>query len=256
MIHYVNTLPLRSSWEDSAKKHEVRLFFNTPAQINKGMQEGKFDCALMSSTYFLYFKDTYSWQHMGYGICAKEKVLSVLLLIPKDQSLHTLSEIQSTTESCASVNMLKILCQFYWKISPTIFFNAAPPRNKAHLVIGNEALNLYSLSQEYDIIDLAEIWHAFTGLSSIFGLLAARSDIPEASMQKIVMLLENSLMQFDKNPRFTLEKAKKNLTISDALLKKYFQSIHYKLDDNDIQSIQFLNDRLNEIEPFTGFYVS
>ena len=89
-------------------------------------------------------------------------------------SLNNIEDIYLDYQSKTSVELLKILCKEYWKISPNfknskIGFEEKVKDNTALLIIGDQKKYFNNAKYKY-IFDLSLIWKQMTGLPFVFML--------------------------------------------------------------------------------------
>lgn len=167
LVNYTNTIPFLFGLNKFFSSKEIEIHPDSPADCAKKIEKGETDiglipvAALRKINSFNIISD--------FCIGAEKKVDSVLLC--SEKPLSEIKEILLDYQSRTSIELVKILCSEYWKISPD--FKPAEPGYEtqikgetAGVIIGDRTFNLKDNFQfKYD---LAEEWNALTGLPFVF----------------------------------------------------------------------------------------
>ncbi len=181
-----------------------------------------------------------------YCIGATDKVKTVILI--SEVPITEIKNIYLDYQSMTSVNLVKILAKFYWKINP-IWQNAEIGYEKkisnttAGLIIGDRVFDLHKNSHKY-IYDLAYEWKQFTSLPFVFAVWTTNQDINQEYLQHFNEALRfgiNEYKYFDFN-------LFENIKISIFELKKYLsENIDYHLDTLKKESMEKYFSLLSKI---------
>lgn len=233
LIDYLNFLPLTM---ELRAQQTFPIILGTPAQLNAAMLQGALDCSLMSAA--AYFDGGHRLV-APFGIYAKGKIRSVNLYIKNSLADLDGAMIGLTEQSATSISLLKVLCHHFWKVSPQfeVLKRDSMEQYEGFLLIGDEALEKEKIGG-YITIDLATAWEECTDLPFVFGVLAARKEVPEASFEGICESMQRSLDSFRVNPEAVFTFAKKRSSLSEETLSNYYSLCHYHLDDKAKEGLQ------------------
>ena len=194
---YSNTAPLVWSFLYGKNHGKVELILdNAPARSADLLAGGRVDAALIPVIVFQEIDDARLIPNVCVG--AKTRVRSVCL-VTAGMDLADARTVSLDTSSRSSVALTKIIFREFIGVEPE--WIDAPPdidemlaTSDAALIIGDPALALASPregeadgrvgSRTYQVFDLAELWHRFTGLGFVFAMwmtLHERLDIDFAS---------------------------------------------------------------------------
>lgn len=212
-----------SGFLENEVKIDATFIDGTPSALNKLLREGHLDISLISTTEYIKHKEKY---HLidGFGIAAKNQVKSVFLYTKG--SLND-ALIGLTAESATSVTLLKLLCTEYWRISPTFEVMKPGKEYEAFLLIGDMALSNPTFPG-YKTIDLAGEWHAFTGFSMPFAVLASTKKEIQFSKE-----MRASLEWGRNNRNKIIAKSQKKLNLSKEQLESYFNCLTYEFSEKE-----------------------
>lgn len=157
----------------------IELTIDYPSRIAQDLIDGDADLGLVPVATIPRLKEYYI--NGNWCIGAEGDVASVCLFseVPLEQVRTVLLDFQSRT----SVNLLKVLLRFHWKITPTFVNTHEDYREQikgttAGLVIGDRALEQRKVSPF--IYDLAGAWKEFTGLPFVFAAWISNKPIDPA----------------------------------------------------------------------------
>ena len=222
-VNYLNTKPLIYGFMKGMMKDEVGLVLEYPAKIAAMLLNNEIDVGLVPVTIIPKLKEQYIIS--DYCIGCDGEVGSVCLFseVPLDKIERILLDYQSKT----SIDLLKILIDKYWKITPDLITTSADYRNEikgttAGLIIGDRAMEQRKLSAY--IYDLGSAWKKYTGLPFVFAAWVSNKKLSPLFIEGFNKSNFTGLQQIDKvvneNPYELFD------------LKSYYSSyINYHLDE-------------------------
>jgi chorismate dehydratase len=241
-IDYINTLPLFAPFLTGHFQMNGTIFHGTPTWLNHQLLEGKLDFATISSIEFLLNQHQYALIP-GFGIAAREKVTSVLFYSKQELKNLDRKKIGLTTESASSIQLLKILCNSYWGVTPEFHSMIDPEGYKnfdAFLQIGDKAL-LNPSYQGFCTFDLAEEWNRATGLGFTFGVFAIRNEAllsKEKEILEFYTFLQEALTWSQNHPQILLDLAKQRCKLPASVIEEYFKLIRYELQMPEMEGLK------------------
>ena len=175
-VSYLNTLPFLYGINNSEIKSQLDLSLDMPSDCAKKLLSGEVDLGLVPVAILPQLKEYHIVS--DYCIGAVGNVDSVALY--SDVPLNEIKEIYLDYQSKTSVNLVQILAEKYWNISPKWINAKAGFENKiqgttAAIIIGDRTFNLPK-SYQYKY-DLAEQWLEFTGLPFVFACWVANKEL-------------------------------------------------------------------------------
>ncbi len=233
----------------------VEIIYAPPSKINNLLISGGVDIAFISS--YEYIKNRNSLCMPGdFGIAAHNEVMSVVLVSKKDINSLENSVILLSDESASAAQLLKILLSDFYCLT-RIKFKTGKLRAKdvnntfergdidAVLMIGDEALRYYdyNLCDRYVLYDLCGLWHKFTGLPFVFGVLAVKEKFyAHAGNAKLcdlfLKILESKIIYFKSNLDIFAEYASQKAGICFQTMKKYYSILEYELCNQHIDALR------------------
>lgn len=170
-VPYLNARPLHWTIQEP-------VTFLEPSQLVVELAEGRLQAGLVPVVEALENADIY---HVvdGVAIGALNSVYSVVLV-------HALPVIRLKTvaldpASRTSNLLIRVLLQKYYRTSPRYISTAAPGEAAdGRLIIGDPAIAYRQSHPDERYLDLAQSWHAHTGLPFVFAVWAVRRDTPDA----------------------------------------------------------------------------
>lgn len=236
-VSYSNTLPFLYGLKNSEVNNEVNLSLDIPSDCAKKLLNGEVDLGLVPVAIIPQLKEYHIIS--DYCIGAKGKVDSVALF--SDVPLNEIEEVFLDYQSKTSVNLVQVLAEKYWKISPKWIsteegFEDEIKGKVAGVIIGDRTFNL-SRTYQYKY-DLAEEWYKFTGLPFVFACWVSNKELPKIFIDQFNVALKQGVKSINE---VVLASNEKN--ISNEVLEKYLtKNISYLLDDNKQKAMKkFLN---------------
>jgi len=177
MVSFLNTLPFRYALAHNEEiKSRIELSEDVPSLCAKKLLNDEADIGLVPVAILPEMKHYHVIA--DYCIGAKKRVDSVFLF--SEKPLHELSRILLDFRSRTSVQLVKILANNYWNISPE--YLSAEPGYESQIsgeiggvVIGDKALELLdNFPYRYD---LAEAWYKYSGEEFVFAAWVSREKL-------------------------------------------------------------------------------
>ena len=193
-ISYLNLLPFQLFLKRTIPHNGAQMAFRykraVPSQINASLQRREVNAAFISSVHSPRFRCT------DLGIIADRHVYSVFVL----------PEAEATDPASATSNRLAQLLDLHGRV-----------------LIGDAALRYYLEGGEG--IDLAEAWHARTGLPFVFARLCYNRHGKE--IQKLAKRFAHTHIRI---PQYVLKQEAAKRGITPKQLLWYLEHIHYEMD--------------------------
>lgn len=231
-VSYLNTLPFIDGVENSEVFNSIDLCLDMPSDCAKKLLIGDVDLGLVPVAILPQLKEYYIVS--DYCIGAEGKVDSVALY--SDVPLNKIENIYLDYQSRTSVNLVQVLANHYWDISPNWLEAPQGFENKiegeiAGVIIGDRTFNL---TKKYKYkYDLAEEWFNFTGLPFVFACWISNKKLPESFIVNFNTALKNGVNNIKEVVNNYDEKA-----ISKTQLVTYLTThISYNLDDKKRKAI-------------------
>ncbi len=176
IVGYTNTLPFQYGINQSSIKEQINLSLDIPSVCASKLKSGEVDLGLVPVA-LLPELSNYTIQ-TDYCIGAIEKVDSVKLFSKVE--LNKIETILLDYQSKTSINLVKILCQYYWNIHPK-FVNASEgfensiEGTTAAVIIGDRTFDILdTYPHEYD---LSEEWYKYCNLPFVFACWVSTKEI-------------------------------------------------------------------------------
>ncbi|HJV46558.1 MAG TPA: menaquinone biosynthesis protein [Bacillota bacterium] len=180
-IAYTNILPVFYFFREQEMASKVEFIHKVPAELNRDLSNGNIDLGPVSSFEYARHADQYVVLS-DLSVSALGAVGSIFLFskLPLEQLKEP--RIALTSSSATSVNLLKILLNKFYDLSPT--YSTMSPQldemmmnSDAALLIGDDALAAKLKNTGYYIYDLGELWYKQTGMWMTFALWTVRREV-------------------------------------------------------------------------------
>ncbi|MGZ3899805.1 MAG: menaquinone biosynthetic enzyme MqnA/MqnD family protein [Bacteroidia bacterium] len=242
IVNYTNTLPFKWALKRSELFEKIDLQEDIPSICAQKLKFRQVDLALVPVALLPeldhYFIET------DYCIGTKGLVDSVKLY-----SQVPLNEIKTITldyHSKSSITLTKVLCKFYWKISPQ-YSDAMPGFEKnvsgtnANVIIGDRTFELNGkFAFEFD---LATEWKKFTGLPFVFAAWVSNEKLNEEFISEF-----NSVLKYGVNNCLTAINESQKLSISKEKAIEYLtKRIDYNLDSEKRKAMGLFLDYIRQL---------
>ena len=177
IIDYLNAAPLNHGFKHGLGWEHFHLKFHYPSVCADRLRAGEVDAGLISSIEYLRIPDLSIVP--GLCIASPKRVRSVVILskVPPEE----IKTLALDTSSRTSVVLGQLLLRERYGASPAVSdmgpdLEAMLAANDAALMIGDGAMR--ARKEGLFVLDLAEEWHAWTGLPFVFALWCVRDDAP------------------------------------------------------------------------------
>ena len=197
-VSYLNTTPFIYGIKNSDISNQIELLIDFPAECARKLLKDEVDIALVPIS--ILKKNPEFNIISDFCIGSEGKVDTVCLY--SELPLKEIEEIYLDYQSRTSVELLRILCREYWKISPKLRNSEKGFENKiqgrtAALIIGDRA---FSANSKFKYIyDLSEIWKEMTGLPFVFACWISNKDIDKDFLSEFNSALKFGLSEIDKS---------------------------------------------------------
>ena len=178
IIDYLNAAPLNHGFKNGLGWEHFHLKFHYPSVCADRLRAGEVDAGLISSIEYLRIPDLSIVP--GLCIASPKRVRSVVILskVPPEE----IRSLALDNSSRTSVVLGQLLLRERYGASPSTTEMAPDLRamltsHDAALMIGDGAMR--ASKDGLFVLDLAEEWHAWTGLPFVFALWCVRDDAPE-----------------------------------------------------------------------------
>jgi len=230
IIEYLNAAPLNFGFKRGLGGELFEMKFHVPSVCADRLRSGEVDAALVSSIEYLRIPDLKIVP--GLCIASPKRVRSVLLMskVPTEQ----IRTVALDTSSRSSVALVQILLRERYGLAPQVK-DMAPnlPAMLEHcdaaVMIGDGAMR--ASKEGLLVMDLAEEWHAWTGLPFVFALWTVRNGAPELPTPGGVgPFFHRSLEMGRANLDVLVEEARRSVGWTAGELREYFtENISYSL---------------------------
>ncbi|MFN8259239.1 MAG: menaquinone biosynthesis protein [Bacteroidales bacterium] len=195
-VSYLNTLPFLYGINHSELKDEIDFELDIPSICASKLINNQVDIALMpvAGIPFVNRPQIIS----DYCLGALKRVKTVLLF--SDVPLDKIEAIFLDYQSRTSVNLVKILTHYHWKISPRWIeakegFENKIQGKKAGVIIGDRT---FKINKDFEYAyDLSLEWYEMTGLPFVFAAWAANKPINEEFCFKFNQALSHGIENID-----------------------------------------------------------
>ena len=238
IIDYLNAAPLNYGFKHGLGFEHFHLKFQVPSLCADKLRDGQVDAGLISSIEYLRIPDL----RIVPGLCiaSPKRVRSVVILskVPPEQ----ITSLALDTSSRTSVVLAQLLLRERYGVTPAVTdmgpdLGAMLADHDAALMIGDAAMR--APKQGLFVLDLAEEWHAWTGLPFVFALWLIRKDAPELPLPGGVApffhkSLEIGLAQLPA----IVEEARRTIGWTKIELQEYLtENISYTLGEAERESL-------------------
>ena len=191
-VSYLNTVPFIYGIENSSIKEFINLKIETPAKCAQLLIKDSVDIALIPVGALPQLRNYKIISE--YGIGCDGAVNSVMLYssIPIESVNSILLDYQSVT----SVNLIRILCNKYWKVNPHFLdaetgFENDIKNDVAGVVIGDRT---FLMNEKFNYVyDLGKYWKEFTGLPFVFACWVSNKNLNPTFIEQFNNALQSGI---------------------------------------------------------------
>lgn len=239
VVSYTNTLPFRIGMETCPHLQNMANFtYDNPAVCAQNLKNKISDIGLVPVAVLAELPSYHIIS--DYCIGANGKVGTVKLYgnVPVEQMTEIILDNQSRT----SVELVKMLAQKHWGISPR-FINASDgfekntlASNQGMVVIGDRTFLLDGkFKHQYD---LAEVWYNYSGLPFVFAMWVSCDKISDEFVKTFDKALKRGVERVG-----AIAEQYANITPSEVDLGFYLsECISYKMDENKMKAFHMFLD--------------
>src|SRR5580658_9822651 len=166
-VPYFNARPLTYSLQEPVALLE-------PSRLAVELSAGRLQAALVPLSEVLENGSIYHLVN-GYAIGSLQSVYSVVLahMLP----VVRLKTVALDPASKTSNHLVRVLLQKYYRLNPV--YVSPDEAAEGQLLIGDPAISYRQSHPDERYLDLAQSWHAHTGLPFVFAVWAIRRDAPD-----------------------------------------------------------------------------
>jgi len=239
IIEYLNAVPLNFGFRHGLGEGLFQFSVQVPSVCADQLRMGGVHGGLISSIEYLRIPDL----RMVPGLCiaSPKRVRSVLLVskVPPEKIQRLALDVSSRT----SVVLSQILLRERYGTFPEV--TDLPPNlplmlegHDAALMIGDAAMR--APKDGLLVLDLAEEWHAWTGLPFVFAIWAVREDAPQLpGPGGAATYFHQSLEMGMAHIPTIVEEAWHRVGWTRQELHEYFtENIHYQLGEAEVRSLE------------------
>ncbi len=238
-VSYTNSLPFIYGIQKFTDPGQFHLSIDTPAECYNKMASGQIDAGLVPVVALKNIKNAHIISDFCIG--SINKVRSVILC--SKNKPENLQKIYLDYQSRTSVELVKVLAKYHWKISPEYvpakigFENMNPDDRTGLVVIGDRTFPFYK--KNLIITDLAESWFEFTQKPFVFACWMSTFPLNEFISNAFNSILERCI---DSIPE-VIKLYKEHFNNLDVKPEEYYyKNINYKLDKSSQEGLElFLN---------------
>ena len=233
----------------------------TPRQMGLAFEEGVIKAGPIATVDFFRINKAKLFEDLC--VSTKESAKSVLLFSKKCK-LQEITKVFITNQTSTSVNLLKVLSKYYWKIpNPLLTENRMEYDDcDAFLFIGDEALNM-GLSRgmsptqlpfnpnksSLKVIDLGLEWFKYTSLPFVFAVWAY-DDIPKEEYQRLKDSLYHNL-RFDGDRYINIPIVSQRRStdyLKESTITWYLNGFNYRMSKSENDSIDLFEQLYNNLQ--------
>ena len=229
-ISYLNSIPFVYGLENSSLDLDIQL--DIPSNCAKKLLEGEVDLALVPVAILPMLREYYIIGESCIGANGKVETVCLYSDVPLNQIDTILLDYHSKT----SVQLLKVLCNKYWKINPKFIETSSGFEQKingkiAGLIIGDRAYNYHN--QYKNMFDLSEHWKQFTGLPFVFACWVSKTKFSDEIVSQFDKAIKYGLNNLDA----ALEKKSKQFNTTIDKKKYLTEIISYQLSQKKKEAL-------------------
>lgn len=236
-VSYLNSAPFVHGINQHDFSGRLELSLDIPSVCAEKLISGKADIGLVPVASIIDIPNAKRISNWCIGADGPVKSVTLLSSVPLNKIKTVLLDFHSVT----SVNLIKVLAKFYWKINPV--WTEAQSGFEDHigdatagLVIGDRSLKL---QKNYPFVyDLSEEWKKFTGLPFVFACWVSNKNID----QDFLKLFDISLAYGIKNIHEIVDKLEKEPNFFSGTKSYLMNSLRYEFTEEMKKGMElFLN---------------
>ena len=228
-IAALNMYPIYHHLERAART-ELTFTDGNPAELNGLLLAGELDVSAVSSIEWARNAERLRLLPVA-SITAHGAVDSIRLFsrVP----FPRVARVAVTPQSATSVALLRVLLGSKASAFTTLEGDpaAALADHDGVLLIGDDALEAKRDQIAPYMTDLAEIWGARSGLPMVFGVWAARAEVPAAPRELLAGELRDALSGYRHDPEAIVRAAAARFPFPADFIRGYFRRLRYGFGD-------------------------
>lgn len=244
IIDYLNAAPLNHGFKHGLGYEHFHLKFQVPSACSDHLRRGEVDAGLVSSIEYLRIPEVAIVP--GLCIASPKRVRSVVILskVPPE----SIRSLALDTSSRTSVVLAQILLKERYGVDPVVTdmgpdLEGMLADHDAALMIGDTAMR--ARREGLLVLDLAEEWHAWTGLPFVFALWLVRRDAPVPDLPGgVAPFFHRSLEMGRAQLPAIIEEAWRSIGWTKLELQEYLtENISYHLGEAERESLALFFDK-------------
>jgi len=251
-ISFLNTAPLMWDFDHAGAAANFEISYTVPSACAAALAANQADIGIIPA--FTYAEIPNLLILPDIAIAAKDRVRSILLV--SNKKMEDIRTVAADTSSRTSVALLQVL--FAKFLDGARALRPHPPDleamlrdQDAALLIGDTALQV-AVDAGYQLYDLAELWHEFTGQTFVFAVWAVREDSlgrkpAGLDLTKVFQQSRDHGLQPASIERIAQDWSPR-LNLSRDIIREYLtQNIHYDLDAQALAGLKLFFQLSQEI---------
>ena len=226
IVDYINMLPVVYGLEKNKVKFDGKIIRDVPTNLNSSLSQGIIDVGFISS--IEYARGNYDL--LPYCISSKKTVMSVVLV--SKVPFENIKSIQLSTEAATSVILLKILMRYAYKQKVSY-----DKKGDAELLIGDQALKVL-IKKPQHILDLGKAWNNFSNKNMVFGVLAARKNLPQNKIKNLLDSIDLSYQWGQDNMDEIITYAAEKTNLERKIITQYYAGLSYSIGIKETSSLK------------------
>lgn len=248
IIDYLNCQPV--NWNIAARLPQVEFVHGVPTALNRALLDGSVAVAPISAYEYARHADELLVVS-GLSIATLGAVNSVNVFSwQPDPREWDAQPIALTTHSATSVNLLRVLCDQHYAVSPR--WQPMQPdldtmleHNAAALMIGDKALIEATVRRHIGrrglpyLFDLGDEWLKTTGLPFTFAVWCVRRDrADEVHAAGIIPALHEAKTEGMQHIDSIAQQYAPRLGLPAGVCAKYLRDLRFNLEPNDVAGLR------------------
>lgn len=238
-VSYVNSYPFIYGLQNHAVQDQIDLHLDTPAECAEKLLNGEVDLGLVPVAIIPQMSKAQIITDRCIGSDGPVETVCLFSEVPLNDIEEVLLDYQSRT----SVQLVQLLAEKHWKISPKWVNGSADfiddiKGTTAGVVIGDRA---FSMKEQFPVvIDLSAEWKNLTGLPFVFACWVSNTQLEPEFISSFQKALDLGLS--------AKRKAIENMhgAPNESLVRYVEESISYHLDDKKRQAMKLFHDWLSK----------
>lgn len=228
VVPYINAYPLY-----------LRLAYPvikaTPAELNRMIVKGDLDLALLPV--FATFNNPNLVPFYEGGVIQSCGAVDSVCVFYKENIDHPsqIKKINYTSDSVTSINLFKVLFEYYWEGLTANLQSVDAAGAEALLIIGDDALTFNKPG--FKKLDLGEAWTDLTGLPFIYAGWTGQKNTPTSIIPELKQATVDGIKSIPEIMKTI------SLPLSNDQLARYFKkSLSYQLHENGPKALALFKE--------------